>query len=196
MSGRLAGVTPPSRPRRARGAAGGGGRRPTSPGGAGVPAPTPDERARAQLARPRIIESERDHAVRSEPGLYPVRSTGRCRRITGKAGARWRAGRTSRFSQTLSTGPLRGHAASRPGLASDALGVCAAGDRPEWVEVGQDALSELVARVREGERGVSVQALQALGRGRATDPELERGSVVTAGLACGEHAAHGALHLS
>src|SRR5918992_5972761 len=73
MSGRLAGVTPPSRPRRARGAAGGGGRRPTSPGGAGVPAPTPDERARAQLARPRIIESARDQAVRSEPGLYPVR---------------------------------------------------------------------------------------------------------------------------
>ena len=67
--------------------------------------------------------------------------------------------------------------------------VQAAAVRPQRVELGDDALAELVAGAREREAGVGVQALERAAAAGAADAEVERGAAVTAGLAGRELAA-------
>jgi hypothetical protein len=65
--------------------------------------------------------------------------------------------------------------------------VRAAAVGPERLDLGEDALAELVARLREREGGVRVQALEAAGvRALPADTELERGPGIPPGLPGGE----------
>ena len=50
----------------------------------------------------------------------------------------------------------------------------AAIERPTLVDLVENPVTEHVPGPGEGERGMSVQALEALRRARATDPEVER----------------------
>src|SRR5207248_6383642 len=67
--------------------------------------------------------------------------------------------------------------------------------RPQWLDLTEDAFSELVAGLRERERDVGMKALQALGGRRAADSEGERGAAVLAHRACGQHSPQLALPL-
>src|SRR4051794_35331325 len=74
---------------------------------------------------------------------------------------------------------------TRSSLAS--VVVEAAAVRPERLELRDDAPAELVARLREREADVRVQALQrAGGAACAADAEIERRAAVAAGLVAGE----------
>src|SRR5579864_2370314 len=65
--------------------------------------------------------------------------------------------------------------------------------RPKRVELGDDALAEHVAGVRECEGSVRVQALERARAARAADAELERCAAVAARFSRCELAADGAL---
>jgi len=75
------------------------------------------------------------------------------------------------------------------------VGVRAAAVRPQRRDLGDDPLPELVARARERERRVRVQALERTGASGAADAELEGRTAVPAGLPCGEPGADAALLL-
>ena len=62
------------------------------------------------------------------------------------------------------------------------LGGQAAAVGPERLDLGENELTEEVARTGERERRVRVQALEPGGSGRSADPELERATLVRAGL--------------
>src|SRR5205814_9140625 len=71
--------------------------------------------------------------------------------------------------------------------------VHAATVRPERIELGDDALAELIARACERKGGMRVQALERAAAAGAADAELERRAAVAAGLTRGELAAERAL---
>src|SRR5437879_6168743 len=85
--------------------------------------------------------------------------------------------------------PATRDARARPGsLRTAALG-------PARLDLVEDALAELVARTRQRERGVCVEALEAAAPSRASDAVRQRGAAVGAGHAACQFASQAPLLL-
>src|SRR5579875_2916303 len=152
------------------------GRRPRAPSSARATSPAPRHAprpARAPSARHRRRRA-RDRATRTSAPRACAARRGSARPAprAGRSGAARRAG--TRAGARPPPTP-----AERPRPSS--LGQrrrSAAALRPERVELRDDPLAEEVARPRESERRVRVQALEAAAAARAADAEVERGAAV------------------